>query len=102
MGVLNGFSIMRGILTGADVDAAAAKGRYRNEEDIARARRMRQWAIDRGVSLLAIALQFCLQEGRIHGNPLGNQNAGDLEQNVAAVATPLPPGLLDDFRNANL
>jgi D-threo-aldose 1-dehydrogenase len=102
VGVLNGFSIMRGILTGADVDAAAAKGRYRNEDDIARARTMRQWAIDRGVSLLAIALQFCLQEERIHGNPLGNQNAGDLEQNVAAVATPLPAGLLDEFRAAGL
>jgi aryl-alcohol dehydrogenase-like predicted oxidoreductase len=102
VGVLNGFSIMRGILTGADVDAAAAKGRFRNEEDIARARAMRQWAIDRGVSLLAIALQFCLEEGRIQGNPLGNQNQSDLEQNVAAVATPLPAGVLEEFRSANL
>jgi aryl-alcohol dehydrogenase-like predicted oxidoreductase len=102
VGVLNGFAIMRGILTGADVDAAAAKGRFRNDEDIARARRMRQWAIDRGVSLLAIALQFCLAEGRIQGNPLGNQNESDLEQNVAAVASPLPPGVLEDFRAAAL
>src|SRR5205814_7657432 len=37
VGVLNGFSIMRGILTGADVDEAAQKGRFRNQEDIARA-----------------------------------------------------------------
>ena len=56
------------------------------------------WAIDRGVSLLAIALQFCLEEGRIQGNPLGNQNPSDLEQNVEAVATPLPPGVLEEFR----
>jgi len=102
VGVLNGFSIMRGILTGADVDAAAAKGRFRNEEDIVRARAMRQWAIDRGVSLLAIALQFCLAEGRIQGNPLGNQNPSDLQQNVEAVTTPLPAGVLEDFRAANL
>jgi aryl-alcohol dehydrogenase-like predicted oxidoreductase len=93
---------VRGILTGAGVDEAAQKGRYRNEEDIARARRMRQWAIDRGVSLLAIALQFCLRETRIHGNPLGNQNARDLAQNVAAVSTPLPEGVLEEFVAAGL
>jgi aryl-alcohol dehydrogenase-like predicted oxidoreductase len=102
VGVLNGFSIMRGILTGVDVDEAARKGRYRNEEDIARARRMRSWAMERGVSLLAIALQFCLADERVQGNPLGNQNVGDLEQNVAAVSTPLPAGTLEAFRAAAL
>ena len=102
VGVLNGFSIMRGILTGVDVDEAAQKGRFRNAEDIERAKKMRQWAIDRGVSLLAIALQFCLQEVRIHGNPLGNQNVRDLEQNVAAVSTPLPEGVLQAFVAAGL
>ena len=102
VGVLNGFSIMRGILTGADVDAAAGKGRFRNQEDIARAKQMRQWAIDRGVSLLQIALHFCLRDERVHGNPLGNQNTRDLEQNVAAVSTPLPPGILDAFIAAGL
>ena len=59
-------------------------------------------AIDRGVSLLAIALQFCLAEGRIQGNPLGNQNPSDLQQNVEAVATPLPAGVLEEFQTANL
>jgi aryl-alcohol dehydrogenase-like predicted oxidoreductase len=102
VGVLNGFSIMRGILTGVDVEEAAAKGRYRNAEDIERAKRMRQWAIDRGVSLLAIALQFCLRDSRVQGNPLGNQNTRDLEQNVAAVSTPLPDGVLDEFVAAGL
>jgi aryl-alcohol dehydrogenase-like predicted oxidoreductase len=102
VGVLNGFSIMRGILTGADVDAAAEKGRFRDQEDIARAKQMRQWAIDHGVSLLAIALQFCLRDERVHGNPLGNQNVNDLEQNVAAVSTPLPPGILDEIIAAGL
>jgi aryl-alcohol dehydrogenase-like predicted oxidoreductase len=102
VGVLNGFAIMRGILTGADVDEAARRGRFRNEADIERARRMRQWAIERGVSLLAIALHFCLRETRIHGNPLGSQNVAELEQNVAAVSTPLPAGILEEFIAAGL
>ena len=56
---------------------------------MARARAIRQWCQERGVSLLALALQFCLREGRIHGNPLGSQNIAELEANVAAVTTPL-------------
>ena len=102
VGVLNGFSIMRGLLTGVDVDEAAAKGRYSNQDDIARAKKMRAWAMERGVSLLALALHFCLRDERVHGNPLGNQNVGDLEQNVAAVSTPLPAGVLEEFVAAGL
>ncbi|MBU6287285.1 MAG: aldo/keto reductase [Chloroflexi bacterium] len=102
VGVLNGFSIMRGILTGAPVAEAAERGRWTNAEDIARATAMRQWAIDREVSLLDIALQFCLAEIRIHGNPLGNQNIAELEQNVAAVSKPLPDGILKEFLGAAL
>lgn len=102
VGVLNGFSIVRGILTGVDVDEAARRGRWTNQEDIARARRMRAWAMERGVSLLALALQFCLREPRIHGNPLGNQNIAELEQNVAAVTAPLPEGIWEEFAAAGL
>ncbi len=101
VGVLNGFSIVRGILTGAPVAEAAARGRWTNADDIARATAMRQWAIDREVSLLDIALQFCLAESRIHGNPLGNQNVAELEQNIRAVATPLPSGILKEFLEAH-
>ncbi len=102
IGVLNGFAIVRGILTGVDVDEAARRGRWTNQEDIARAKRMRAWAMERGVSLLALALQFCLREPRIHGNPLGNQNIAELEQNVAAVTTPLPENIWEEFAAAGL
>ena len=63
---------------------------------------MRAWAMERGVSLLALALQFCLREPRIHGNPLGNQNIAELEQNVAAVTAPLPEGIWEEFAAAGL
>ena len=102
IGVLNGFSIVRGLLTGADPDAAAARGRWGNQEDVARARAIRQWCQERGVSLLALALQFCLREGRIHGNPLGSQNIAELEANVAAVTTPLPDSIFAEFAAAGL
>ncbi|MCC6626225.1 MAG: aldo/keto reductase [Chloroflexi bacterium] len=102
IGVLNGFSIVRGLLTGVDPAAAAARGRWSNDEDVARATAMLAWCRERGVSLLALALQFCLREERIHGNPLGSQNIDELRANIAAVATPLPDQVFEDFAAAGL
>lgn len=102
VGVLNGFSIVRGILTGADPEAAAARGRWRDQDDVARAKRIRAWCQERQVDMLALALQFCLREERIHGNPLGSQNAAELEQNIRAVAHPLPSWVFRDFAEARL
>lgn len=102
IGVLNGFSIMRGLLTGADVASAAARGHWTNQDDIRRATAMRQWCIDRGVSLLHLALQFCLREQRIHGNPLGSQNMAELEANLRAVIEPIPESVFVDFARATL
>jgi aryl-alcohol dehydrogenase-like predicted oxidoreductase len=102
IGVMNGFSIVRGILTGAEVEAAAARGRWTNRDDIERATRMRQWCLDRQINMLALALQFCLREPRIHAHPLGSQNIAELEANVAAVATPLPDSVFTAFAAAGL
>ena len=89
VGVMNGWSILRGLLTGGDPAETARLGNYRNEEDIAAARERWQWCRDRSIDLLQLALQFCLREARIHGNPIGSLNAAQLEQNIRAAATPL-------------
>jgi aryl-alcohol dehydrogenase-like predicted oxidoreductase len=102
VGVLNGWSIVRGLLTGADPDEAAKRGRYGDQADVERAKRIRAWCQERGVSLLALALQFCLRETRIHGNPLGSQNVRELEANVAAVSDTLPAGVIEEFQAAKL
>jgi aryl-alcohol dehydrogenase-like predicted oxidoreductase len=102
VGVLNGFSIVRGLLTGADPVAAAARGHWRNDDDVRRAQAMLAWCQARGISLLALALQFCLREPRIHGNPLGSQNLAELEANVAAVTAPLPETVFAEFAAAAL
>jgi aryl-alcohol dehydrogenase-like predicted oxidoreductase len=102
IGVLNGFSIVRGLLTGVEPAAAAARGRWSNDEDVARATAILRWCQERDISLLALALQFCLREPRIHGNPLGSQNIDELRANIAAVATPLPDAVIADFAAAGL
>lgn len=102
VGVLNGFAIVRGLLTGADVDEAAIRGCWNKSEDISRAWAIRKWCQERGISLLALALQFCLREGRIHGNPIGSQTIAELEANVAAVMSPLPDSVFEEFEKAGL
>jgi len=92
IGVLNGWSIKRGLLTGIDLSS-----HDKNNTEVARAIKMRQWCIDNNVSLLALALQFCLREERIHGNPLGSLNIEQLEMNAHAVSDPLPPDIFERF-----
>ncbi|MDA1190565.1 MAG: aldo/keto reductase [Candidatus Poribacteria bacterium] len=92
IGVMHGWSIMRGYLTGIDLSK-----HDQNSKDIQRATKMRQWCIDHNVNMLALALQFCLQEDRIHGNPLGSLNVEQLEANARAVTEPLPDGIFERF-----
>lgn len=89
VGVMNGWSILRGLLTGIDIEEARAKGRYKNDQDADAAKTIRQWCIEENINLLQLAIQFCLREERIHGNPLGNLNVEQLEANIWATSTPL-------------
>ena len=92
IGVLNGWSIARGLLTGIDLSE-----RDQENPSIKRATQMRQWCLDKEVSLLAVALQFCLREERIHGNPIGSLNIEQLEMNASAVSQPLTDEIIDEF-----
>ena len=47
--------------------------------------------------LLTLAIQFCLREERIHGNPIGSLNVAQLEANVRAACTPLLEGVWERF-----
>lgn len=100
VGVMNGWAILRGLLTGVDVDTAAKHGNYKHADDVAAARERWQWCRNEGIDLLQLALQFCLRESRIHGNPIGSLNAAQLERNVHAAATPLSNAAWDRYRAA--
>ena len=100
LGVLNGWSIMRGYLTGAPVASFVAPDKW--GEDHKRSETMRLWCEERDVSLLQLALQFCLRDARIQANPLGSLNIEQLEMNVAAASTPLDDATIDEFLVAGL
>ncbi|MEZ4863738.1 MAG: aldo/keto reductase [Caldilineaceae bacterium] len=90
IGIMNGWSILRGLLTGIDIEEARARGRYKNDQDADAANAIRTWCLEEGINLLQLAIQFCLREERIHGNPIGSLNVEQLEANVWAASTPLP------------
>ena len=100
VGVMNGWSILRGLFTGVDIDEAIKLGGYKNEADIGPARERWQWCRDHGVDLLQLALQFCLRESRIHGNPIGSLNAAQLEDNIRAASTPLSEAVWAEYQKA--
>ena len=97
IGVMNGWSILRGILTGVDIDAEIERGRWRNDGDVPRAREIWKWCLEEDVNLLQLALQFCLREERIHGNNIGSLNVEQLEANLIAASTPLPDAVWEKY-----
>jgi aryl-alcohol dehydrogenase-like predicted oxidoreductase len=97
VGVLNGWSIMQGLLTGVDIAAAQAAGRWTTHKDAPKALAIQRWCREEGIDMLTLALRFCLREERIHGNPIGSLNIAQLEANVRAATTPLPEEVWQRF-----
>ena len=96
IGVLNGWSIKRGLLTGMDLSDRDPK-----DKEVQRATKMREWCLKRETSLLAVALQFCMLDLRVHGNPIGSLNRQQLEANANAVSLSLPNEVINDFLEQN-
>ena len=89
VGVLNGWSILRGLLTGVEIDEVRTQRRFRGNNDPEAARAYWNWCREEQIDLLQLAIQFCLREERIHGNPIGSLNVEQLEANIRAASTPL-------------
>ena len=98
LGVLNGWSIMRGWLTGVPVKTFISRDRW--GEDQERAEAMRLWCADRSVNMLELALQFCLREERLHGNPSGAVIIEQLEWNVRAAMATVTDATITEFTAA--
>lgn len=98
LGVLNGWSIMRGWLTGVPVERFVPRDKW--AEDHQRSEAMRLWCEEHNVALLDLALQFCLREERIHGHPIGSLNIAQLERNVQAACASISDDVLTHFQSA--
>jgi aryl-alcohol dehydrogenase-like predicted oxidoreductase len=91
VGVLNGAAVMLGLLGGGDPrEVAPSLGAFAAPERVERACRLWDWAEARGVSLLALNLQFCTREKRIASTLVGAANPAEIEADVAAASEYIP------------
>ena len=97
IGVMNGFSILRGLLTGVNIKEAQKLGNYKVDVDADQAQIFWDWCYKNGVNLLQLALQFCLANDSIHAHPIGSLNREQLDTNVRAAKTPLDKAVIDKF-----
>jgi len=98
VGVLNGMALMKGLLSGDDPRKAAEKMAASSADrpfgpaggELARATELWQWCQDKGTSLLALALQYCMREARIASTLVGASTPEQIEADVKAATQPIP------------
>lgn len=94
VGVLNGAAVMLGLLGGEDPRTVRLPlPRFATKARMRRAAALWDWAQARGVSLLAVNLQFCLREERIASTLVGACDPAQLEADLAATTAELPEDL---------
>ena len=107
VGVLNATVTIGGLLGGRDPletvreqNAASAPphGPYVSHPDEVRlARAMWDWAQARGLSLLALNLQFCLRNPHVASTIMGAACPAEIEADVAAVSIPVVEATWNEF-----
>ena len=97
VGVLNGSPTLNGLLGGDDplafIRTREAEGRRPqfSDEEIQRAHALWTFAQAHGIDLVALNLQFCRRESRIAATLVGASCPEQIEADVTALTTPIPP-----------
>jgi len=79
----------------AEQDNHEHAARYR--QMIQRAQEMWQWATEREISFLALAVQYSLRDPRIASNLMGVSHAERIEEDLAAMQTPIATEVWAEF-----
>ena len=94
LGFINAAPFLAGLLSGVDphkiVDIRAATGMWAlRDRDVQRARRIWDWAADRGIDLRSLAMQFCLREQRVATTLIGPRRPSEVAEGIAAATKPV-------------
>lgn len=102
VGVLNGSPFAHGLLAG-DIEEKVKGGTMGGgEREREAALRLYRWCRDTGLSLPAVALQFCLRQSSIHCTLTGAKNPAELAENLRAATEPLPAAVWDELASLGL
>ena len=93
IGVINGSPIAAGLLSDVEpnINERPPEGEI--------AHKIWKWANDNDLSLLNLAIQFCLRQPLIATNLSGSKNATEIEQNFAAATTPIADEVWEQYEN---
>lgn len=90
-GVFNGTSFANGLLNGIDPLETAARHNWpADRPEVQRARALWEFAGERGFSLIALNLQFCMRQKRIASTLLGASGPSEIEADLQAASEPIP------------
>lgn len=97
LGIINASPFHGGLLAAGSEAAMDEMERIRDwrskPADLERARLLHRWAVEEGVDLAAVAMQFSLREPRFAVTLVGPRTAGEVERNLQAALAPLPEGI---------
>ncbi|MCW3051618.1 MAG: aldo/keto reductase, partial [Chthonomonadales bacterium] len=103
VGVLNGSPLAHGLLNGEEPEALNARlVMNQPAQDVAKAQRLYLWCHANAISMLAVVLQFCLQQPLIATTLTGAKSVQELTQNLAAIQNPLPKEVWAEIENLRL
>ncbi len=91
IGVINGSPIAAGLLCDLEPDI------QNGGPDVDKAHQLWQWANDNNLSLLNLAVQFCLRQPLIATNLSGSKNVTEIEQNFAAATSPIADEIWEQY-----
>ena len=105
VGLVNGAALAMGLLSGRDPDTVGTPKWTPPAASVAGAKRVHAWCKERGVPVLALALQFAVRQRAFDCTLIGSANAQEVEGCWRAAQMELPesvwtelPALLDEVR----
>jgi len=95
VGVVLGSPILFGLLSNRTEEKL--KRHRRSDEETEKARQLSQWAREKNVKLMSLALQYCLREPRVSVAIVGTRNVEQVEELVSSVLDPLPENIWEEL-----
>jgi len=95
VGIVLGSPIMFGMLSNRSEEKSRSYGL--SDEELARFRRILEWAQERNIKLMSLALQYCLRDPRVSVVVVGTRNVEQVEELASSVLDPLPDNVWEEL-----
>ena len=91
VGIVLGSPILFGLLSNRSEEKL--KRQRRTDEEVEKVRQLSQWARERNIKLMSLALQYCLREPRVSVVIVGTRNVEQVEELASSILDLLPENI---------